>query len=179
MVDQRPSHLWGMRALYLALATFIIFLQLLPIQTTPRAWASADVLLALTFAWSMRRPEYVPALSIAGVMLLADLLFQRPPGLYSLLVLAGSQILRARAAGNRDMPYLVEWLTVAGVVTSVMIMNRIALTVFFLSKPSLSLSLIQLGMTIALYPVVVLLSHLLLGVRKSALGEVDALGHKL
>lgn len=179
MVDQRPSRVWVMRGLYVLLSLFIIFLHLLPLATTPSRWAPPDLILALTFAWAMRRPEYVPALSVGCVVLLADLLFQRPPGLNAALVVIGAETLRARAIANRDMPYLGEWVTVAGVMIGLAIAQRILLVVFFLPTPALSLVLIQLGMTIALYPIVVLISHFAFSVRRPAPGEVDALGHRL
>jgi rod shape-determining protein MreD len=112
-------------------------------------------------------------------VLLADLLFQRPPGLLAAMVLIGSETLRARALGNRDMPYLLEWATVAGVMIGVVIAQRILLTLFFIPTPALGLTLIQLAMTIALYPMVVLISYVVFNVRRAAPGEVDALGHRL
>jgi len=179
MVDQRPSRVWLMRGLYLWLAVTVIFLQLLPLETMPRSWASADFLLAITFAWAMSRPEYVPALSIGAVLLLADFLLQRPPGLQAALVVIAAEVLSRRARANRDMPYVAEWLTVSGGILAVLIAYRIMLGIFFLPPPPLGLTLIQAGATIAVYPIVVLISHLVLGVRRPAPGEVDALGHKL
>lgn len=179
MVDQRPSRVWLMRGLYLCLSLFIIFVHLLPLASAPSKWAPPDLILALTFAWAMRRPEYVPALFVGGVVLLADLLFQRPPGLSAALVVIGAETLRARATANREMPYLAEWITVAGVMIGVAIAQRLMLALFFLPAPSMSLVLIQLGMTIALYPIVVLISHFAFSVRRPAPGEVDALGHRV
>ena len=63
-----------------------IFL-LLPLQTTPRSLAGPDLLLAFAVAWCLRRPEFVPPLALALAFLLADLLLQRPPGLWALLAL--------------------------------------------------------------------------------------------
>lgn len=179
MADKGSSRVWFMRALYLALCFLVIFFQLLPLSTVPSGLAPPDAILALTFAWAMRRPEYVPALSIAFVVLLSDLLFQRPPGLAAALALIGAETLRARAIANRDMPYLVEWATVAGVMIAVALATRLMLALFFIPAPSLSLVLIQLALTIAIYPLVVLVSHAVFSVRKPAPGEVDALGHRL
>jgi rod shape-determining protein MreD len=179
MADQRPARIWVMRSLYLAVSFLIIFLYLLPLATTPTRWAAPDLIIALTFAWAMRRPEYVPALCVGGIVLLADLLFQRPPGLLAVLVLIASETLRSRAVANRDMPYFLEWATVAGAMISVVILERLLLAVFFIPAPALGLALIQLAMTIALYPLVVLISYVVFNVRRAAPGEVDALGHRL
>lgn len=179
MAEQRPARIWVMRSLYLGLSFFIIFLHLLPLATSPTRWFAPDFLMAFTFAWAMRRPEYVPALCVGGMILLADLLFQRPPGLFAGLVVVGAETLRARAIANRDMPYLVEWMSVAGVMITVIIAERLFLAIFFIAAPSLSLVLLQLAMTIALYPLVVMISHFVFNVRRPAPGEVDALGHRL
>lgn len=168
-----------MRAVYVWLAVTIVFLQLLPLETVPRNWSSPDFLIALTFAWAMRRPEYTPAIAVGGVMLFADLLLGRPPGLLAALVVIAADTLSRRAQSNRDMPYLLEWLTTMAAMVAVMLIYRLMLGVFFLPLPPLGLTLIQTAMTIAVYPVVVGVSHILFGVRRPAPGEVDALGHKL
>ncbi|MEP5153082.1 rod shape-determining protein MreD [Planktotalea sp.] len=179
MVDPITSRMWFMRCVYLFLAFLLIFLQLLPLETVPNGWAAPDWLMALTLAWALRRPEYVPAINVACVFLLADLLFQRPPGLQAALMVVAAEVLRARALANRDTPYLVEWMSVAGMMIGVALTHRIFLAIFFIPAPSLRLVLIQLGMTIALYPIVVVVSHVIFKVRRAAPGEVDALGHRL
>jgi len=179
MAEHRPARVWVMRSLYLGLSFFIIFLHLLPLASSPSRWIAPDLLMAFTFAWAMRRPEYVPALCVGGMILLADLLFQRPPGLLAGLIVVGAETLRARSIANRDMPYLVEWASVAGVMISVIVAERFLLAVFFIPAPALGLILIQLAMTIALYPLIVIISHVFFNVRRPAPGEVDALGHRL
>ena len=79
------SRTWPMRAAFVALSLALIFVHLLPLETVPRKWAPPDILLAFAFAWVLRRPDYVPALLVAGVFLMADLLLQRPPPRRALL----------------------------------------------------------------------------------------------
>lgn len=179
MAEQRPARTWVMRSLYLGLSFLIIFMHLLPLEVNPTRWFAPDLLMALTFAWAMRRPEYVPAICVGGVILLADLLFQRPPGLTAALIVIGAETLRARAIANRDMPYLVEWVSVAGVMIGVVIAQRILLAVFFIPAPALGLVLLQLAMTITVYPLVVVTSHFVFNVRRPAPGEVDAFGQRI
>lgn len=177
--QQRPARVWVMRSLYLGLSFLIIFFHLLPLTIGSDRWIAPDLIMALAFAWAMRRPEYVPPLCVGGVVLLADLLFQRPPGLLAGLVVVGAETLRARAIANRDMPYLVEWASVAGVMITVILAERVFLAIFFIPAPLLGLVLIQLAMTIALYPLVVVISHFMFNVRRPAPGEVDALGQRI
>lgn len=168
MAESRGARLWTMRIAYLALALAIIFFHLLPLETGPVRFAGPDLLMALTFAWAIRRPDYVPSLSIAGAMLLADLLFQRPPGLLALLTLVGATQLKRRAGGMRDAGFAGEWAAAALVVVAVTVLNRLVLAVLAVDQAPLGLTLIRMLMTLAAYPLVALGSHLVLGVRKPA-----------
>lgn len=179
MAEHRPARVWVMSSLYLGLSFFIIFLHLLPLATGPNRWIAPDLMMALTFAWAMRRPEYVPAICVGGIILLADFLFQRPPGLTAGLIVVGAETLRARAVANRDMPYFLEWASVAGVMIGVVFAQRLLLAVFFIPAPALGLVLQELMMTIALYPVVVMFSHFVFNVRRPSPGEVDAFGQRI
>ena len=68
-------------ALYVAAALVIVMAGLLPLGPGWVRWTGPDLLLALTFAWVLRRPDQAPVLLVAAVFLLADLLTLRPPGL--------------------------------------------------------------------------------------------------
>ncbi|WP_425099790.1 rod shape-determining protein MreD [Tropicibacter sp. S64] len=179
MVERGPGHIWAMRGIYLAFAFVVIFVHLLPLQTTPRQFAGPDLLVALTFAWALRRPDYVPALLIAGVMLLADLLFGRPPGLWALLVLMGSEWLKRRDRRMRDTTFVAEWLTVATLLAMLTIGYRLALGILIVPGGALFLYVMQYVMTVLAYPAVVGLSHVLFRVRRTTPGEIDPMGRSL
>lgn len=164
------------RLFYLGFAVAVLFTLLLPLQTTPRGWAAPDFLMALTFAWILRRPDYVPATMIALVMLLMDFLLQRPPGLQAGLILIGSEFLRSRMILNRELPFLVEWALVASVVFGIALLERIILMLVLLDPPSLGLSFVQAIATVAAYPLIVLFSTHILGISKASRGDVDPKG---
>ena len=168
-----------MRAVLVALCVGIMFFHLLPLETTPQRWAAPDLIVALCFAWALRRPDYVPLLAVAGVMLLADLLFQRPPGLWAALVVLAVHWLKSRERRQRETSFVLEWFTVAGCLVTITLLYRLVLLVLIVSPGAPFLTLMQLVMTILVYPIVVVLSHLAFGVRRSAPGEVDRLGHSL
>ncbi|WGW03884.1 rod shape-determining protein MreD [Tropicibacter oceani] len=176
MVERGPGHIWAMRAAYLALALLVMFMHLLPLQTTPRHFAGPDLLVALTFAWALRRPDYVPALLIAGVMLLADMLFGRPPGLWALLVLVASEWLKRRDRRMRDTTFVAEWLTVAMILFAITLAYRTVLGLLIVPGGALFLTVMQFAMTVIAYPVIVAISHVVLRVRRSAPGEIDPMG---
>ena len=179
MNDLSPMRLFLMRAAFLLLALGILLFQLLPLETTTRTWAGPDMLLAFAFAWSLRRPEYVPALTLALAFLLADLLLQRPPGLWSLLALIGSENVKSRGRSLRDAGFGAEWMTVAVILIAIAVLNRLVLALVLVDVPTLTLSLSALVATILVYPFAVAVTHWLMGVRKTAPGDLDALGQRV
>ncbi|MGH1453444.1 MAG: rod shape-determining protein MreD [Paracoccaceae bacterium] len=179
MVETSPSRIWTMRALYLALSLGIMFFQLMPLDVRPHDWAGPDLLLILPMAWALRRAEYVPALLVGAIMLLADLLFMRPPGLMAFLVVIAVEFLKMRALHMREQTLIAEWFNVALVLVAVILANRFVLLLLMVAQPPLGLTLIQLGATVLAYPVIMAVTHFVFGVRKAQPGEVDALGHRL
>lgn len=177
MGETVTARVWGFRALFVALVLLVIFVRFLPFQTGTAAWPGPDILVALIFAWTLRRPAYVPVLLVALAVLLSDLVFHRPPGLWSALVVLSCEALRARSDGLRDVPFPMEWLTVAVILGGATILYRVFHTIFVLDLEPLSTATIQYVMTLIVYPFVVLVSRYAFDIRKAAPGEVDERGH--
>ena len=173
------SRAWSARILYLVLAFVLLAAPLLPINTVPRTYGAPDVLLAVTAAWAARRPDTLPALVVAGVFLLADFLFQRPPGLYAALVLVMTESLRRRSARLRKGSFLGEWLASSFWIAAVGLGNHLILALLATPQAPIRFVLVQIVLTISLYPVIAGVAHMALGLRRPAQGEVDALGHRL
>ncbi|MBK0329699.1 rod shape-determining protein MreD [Rhodobacteraceae bacterium F11138] len=171
-------HIWAMRTWFVLLAMTIMFFHLLPLDTLPRRWAPPDLLIAFAFAWIMRRPEYVPVLVLAGVMLLADLLFQRPPGLLALLVVLGSEYMKNRTAGLSESSFAGEWISFCFVILAITLLNRLVLTLMLVQQAPLALNLIQMVLTMAVYPLVVFVTQALMGVRRLSPGDAEAFGSR-
>ncbi|MDP2740133.1 MAG: rod shape-determining protein MreD [Pseudorhodobacter sp.] len=179
MADTLARQLFAHRALYVGLALSVLFLRLLPLSNGVSGWPGPDITLALTLAWLLRRPEYVPVVLIVAIVLLEDLMFQRPPGLWALVVLCGTEYLRSREASLRDLSFLLEWLTVAALLLAMVLANRVVLSVLLVPQPALGLALLHFLATVSVYPLVVIASHLAFGLRRAAPGEVDAFGRRL
>lgn len=179
MSDLALTRLWGMRLLFALLVCVILFFHLLPLETTPRKWVGPDLLLGLAMAWSLRRPDYVPALGLALLFLLTDMLLQRPPGLWALLALLGCENLKIRARGLRDSGFASEWASVCVIVIGITLAYRLGLMVTFVDLPSLGLTLFEMIMTLLFYPVVVAFTHGVIGVRKAGPGGLDATGSRI
>ena len=105
MTENTVSRLWFMRTMFILLSVGVIFLHLLPLSTLPGTLAAPDIILALAFCWALRRPEFVPALLIGLVMLFADLMMSRPPGLFAAIALVAVEMLKARASQLRNTPF--------------------------------------------------------------------------
>jgi rod shape-determining protein MreD len=179
MAEPRPAPVWAHRVLFAGLAFALLFLRLLPLGSVAGTWPGPDLLVCLTFAWVLRRPDYTPVLLIAAVLLLEDLLLMRPPGLWTAIIVLASEFLRQRGALAREISFAVEWLMVAAVMAASLMAFRCVLMLAMLPQVNLGQAMIQLIASILCYPVVVGASRLAFGVRKPATGEIDAYGRRL
>lgn len=176
MADMSSSNLWFMRGAFIALSLVTILCHLLPLSTLPSRFAPPDIMMAFTFAWVLRRPDFVPALSVAAVFLLADLLLQRPPGLMTALIILGCTYLTTRAGSLREASFAGEWLAVCMTIASITVLNRVVLWVLAVNQAQLGLTLIQMVLTMLFYPVAALFTHYVLRVRKLTPGDAEAIG---
>lgn len=195
MIDGATREVWAHRILFVVLALVFLFFRLLPLgeviapcgpeDTGCRlmAWFShmpgPDLLLCIIFAWTMRRPDYLPVLLIAAVVLLEDLIMLRPPGLWTGLVVLVSEIIRSRVALTRELNFGVEWLLVSAMMVVMLIVYRMAFGLVLLPQPPFGFAMVQVIWSILCYPLVVFLSRVVLDLYKPGMGEVDAYGRRL
>ena len=195
MIDGATREVWAHRILFVVLALVFMFFRLLPLgevidpcgpeDTGCRlvAWFShmpgPDLLLCIIFAWTMRRPDYLPVLLIAAVVLLEDLIVLRPPGLWTGLVVLVSEIIRSRVALTRELNFGVEWLLVSAMMVVMLIVYRMAFGLVLLPQPPFGFAMVQVIWSILCYPLVVFLSRVVLDLYKPGMGEVDAYGRRL
>lgn len=195
MIDGATREVWAHRILFVVLALVFLFFRLLPLGEViatcgPEAtgcrlmaWFShmpgPDLLLCIIFAWTMRRPDYLPVLLIAAVVLLEDLIMLRPPGLWTGLVVLVSEIIRSRVALTRELNFGVEWLLVSAMMVVMLIVYRMAFGLVLLPQPPFGFAMVQVIWSILCYPLVVFLSRVVLDLYKPGMGEVDAYGRRL
>lgn len=179
MAETPTVQIWTGRLIFVVLAALIIFLQLLPLDTRPEIWPLPDFLLLIALGWSARRPDFAPVTFIAAIFLLADLLFQRPPGLWAGLVVILTEVFRRRARQLRNTPILLEWGSVAVGIVAINLAYRFALALTATPQAPLTLTILQIAMTILCYPVILGIAHLVFGVSRPAPGQTDSFGHRL
>lgn len=166
MSENLTTRLWVMRACFVGLCLAVIFWQLLPLSTQPGSFAGPDLLLTISVLWVLRRPDYAPPMLVALMMLLADFVYLRPPGLMALATYVVCENLSNRANAVRDLPFGVEWLTATIGMSAIVVGTRLLSLVFFVEQPGLGLTLIQLIMSAAFYPLAAILLYVLFGLRK-------------
>jgi rod shape-determining protein MreD len=176
MADAPLPGRWGYWGLFAGLSALVLFYKLLPLDPGPGRIPGPDVLICLAFAWVVRRPALVPMFLAAAVLLTADLLLMRPPGLWTALAVLGLEYLCGRSGPLRDGTFLTEWLTVAAVISAMFTANALILGLFLVDQPGLGLTLIRLLATIAVYPLVVVLAARTFGIAKEAPREANLRG---
>lgn len=152
MIEDQPLRILRLRLTYLLIIILVVLFQTLPIQTSPYQFATPDLPLAITFAWIMRRPTIMSPILITIAFLFADAILQRPPGLWTLVVLCASMFLRMRALGFREVVFFYEWALVTIVVCCAFIVHHFALMFTFLPTHDLTLYTLQAVFTFMIYP---------------------------
>lgn len=167
-------HIWTYRLLFLVVALALMTMKLLPLNLAASGIPGPDLLVLLAFAWLVRQPAVIPLGLLLVVFLLADFLFLRPPGLWTLLVILACESLRRRRLAMAEFPFLVEWGAVTMAVIGMVLLNRLALWVLLVDLDPLGLTLAQGIVTILVYPAVVAVSKFFFGLRKLGPAELEA-----
>ena len=141
--------------IFIFISLLFVFFRMLPLDLMARNWTTPDFLICFMLAWSMRKPEAIPAILIAAVFLLQDCLFQRPPGLYAALALLACEWSKRQALHAEEFPLLIEWLTAAMALVTLFVGYRLILSLSLSALPPFRLSLFELFITMVSYPIVV------------------------
>ena len=176
MVEPWVVRQWTYRAGFTVICLIALFMSLLPLEVGTGRWPGPDFMLAFAFAWVLRRPAYVPIYLVAIMLLISDFVFMRPPGLWAGLGVIVLEFLRGREGMSRDMPFLVEWASIAGVMFGLAVVYRVCLAIFMVDQTSFGLVILQQISTLIAYPFVVLLSVIVMGVTKISAAEADMIG---
>lgn len=179
MTDRQTLLRWTFWFGLAGLAVTVLFARLLPLDLTPGRVPGPDILLGVTFAWVLRRPDYVPIALVATLFFVVDMVLQRVPGISTLMVVVAVEFLRRRESALRGQHFVVEWGFVTAVLLSMVLGERMVLSVFFVEQIPFGRDLLQFLTTAAFYPVIVFLSVFALGVVKLQPGDDPAKGQAI
>ena len=169
---QLPSRSFVLGTLvFLASVWALLFVRLLPLSAGIMGWPGPDLALALILAWVLRRPDQLAAPVIVLAILVEDVLLMRPLGLWTAIVLLGSEAARLREPRWRDQPFMVEWFRVGVLIGLMMLGYRLVQVVFVLHVPALGQVILQFLATVAAYPLVVFGARWLIGLRRLGRGD--------
>lgn len=176
MAETASRQVWIGRGIYLGIVFLIIFLQLLPLDQRPTLFSAPDLLLAVSLVWVARRPDFVPFVMIGCVFFLADLLFQRPPGLFAALVVIASEIIRGRARTLRETTIFGEFGMIAIAVIGIALVNRAVLALVLTPQASQAQVILHILATLVAIPFVMGVAQFIFGVRRPVPGQFETKG---
>ncbi len=173
MTDPLTARIWLFRSYYLTLCLFVMIWKILPLGIDDGAIPVPNLIMALTFAWVLRQPNTVPLGAIAFIFLTNDFLTHAPVGLGALIMVLASERLRRLQPEISNMTFLGEFGMVTGTIALCTLAERVILGVLLAEQaPFLQVALHAI-VTIACYPVVVVISKYLLGLDRLNAADPD------
>ena len=139
--------------IYFCIGLLIIFFQILPLQTIPQTWSGPNVLLVFFAAIVSKRPEVTSSFLIASIFLIEDFFLMRPPGLMSALTVLGFYFLKRKFQNQEVNSFIFGWGSVAACLTIILLLYYFISVLLFIPSAGFKLTLMELLMTLALYPV--------------------------
>ncbi|MCP5087316.1 MAG: hypothetical protein GY952_11000 [Rhodobacteraceae bacterium] len=179
MNETTTFQLFLRRAVYLSLAFIFVSGTLIPFDLTAGSLPGPDILYCLTMIYVIRRPEFIPIWAIFLVFFLREILSMEPLGLWSMLVLVGTEIVRANIQAFREYFFLLEWLWVVAIFAIIQIINQVVLSVSLSITPNILSQLYLLVFTAVAYPATVAVIRFAFGINRPLPGELDAWGNRL
>ena len=141
------------QVVYFCIGLLIIFFQILPLQTTPQAWSGPNVLLVFFAAIVTKRPEFTSSFLVASIFLIEDFFLMRPPGLMSSLTVLGFYFLKRKFQHQEGTSLLSGWGSVTTCLTIILLLYYFISILLFIPSAGFRLTLIEVIVTLALYPV--------------------------
>ena len=141
------------QVVYFCIGLLIIFFQILPLQTTPQAWSGPNVLLVFFAAIVTKRPEFTSSVLVASIFLIEDFFLMRPPGLMSSLTVLGFYFLKRKFQHQEGTSLLSGWGSVTTCLTIILLLYYFISILLFIPSAGFRLTLMELIVTLALYPV--------------------------
>ena len=141
------------QVIYFCIGLLIIFFQILPLQTTPQTWSGPNILLVFFAAIVSKRPEFISSFLIASIFLIEDFFLMRPPGLMSALTVLGFYFLKRKFQNQEVNSFIFSWASVTTCLTIILLLYYFISVILFIPSAGFKLTLMELIVTLALYPI--------------------------
>ncbi len=159
------------QALFLAIAVALMSFSMIPPRGLQPDLPQPDILFCLIAAWAMRQPDTVRPVMILFTVLLSEIMFLKPPGLWTALVLLATEFLRSLVDRIRYQAFTFEWIVFSGTFAAIIILYQLALAITFVPVLEPGSAALHVLATIIAYPVVVMISNTVFRVRKAGSAE--------
>ena len=141
------------QVVYFCIGLLIIFFQILPLQTTPQTWSGPNILLVFFAAIVTKKPEFTSSFLVASIFLIEDFFLMRPPGLMSSLTVLGFYFLKRKFQNQEGNSLIFGWGSVTACLTIILLLYYFISILLFIPSAGFRLTLMELIVTLALYPV--------------------------
>ena len=141
------------QVIYFCIGLLIIFFQILPLQTTPQTWSGPNILLVFFAAIVSKRPDFASSFLIAIIFLIEDFFLMRPPGLMSSLTVLGFYFLKRKFQSQEGNSFIFGWGNVTACLTLILLLYYFISVLLFIPSAGFKLTLMELIVTLALYPI--------------------------
>ena len=167
------------RGSYLAVGILLIVSSLLPLNLAAGSWPGPDLLYCITMVYMIRRPEFLPVWSVLIVFFLREILTTAPLGLWTMLMVIGTEIVRSNIQAFREYIFGLEWLWVTAIYGGALLIQNIVLSLALSHQPAGLDQFYQFLFTVAAYPIIVAVMRFGFNIQRPPPGEIDAWGHRL
>lgn len=174
-----PLRLWVLRSVFIGVAVLVVMWRIVPFDLTAGRWPWPDIFYCITMAYTVRRPELAPVWAILAVFFLRDILTMAPLGLFTLLVVLGSEVVRSNLQAFREYPFALEWMWISGIFALITAVQQIVLGLMLSDVPPFIDQLWLVVMTALAYPPVVFVLRYGFGFTRPQPGEYDGFGHRI
>lgn len=151
MTVQRLARL----SLFVLLGLIAIFAEAAPVGHPSGGLPSPDLLFLVVAFFSLRRPGTLLMVLVFALGLIRDLLTDAPVGAGALTLFAASEAFRALRQRLRAAPVAAELLAVSVVLAATLAVQWLLVVLTFLQPPAPLVLVWQWALTIALYPLVI------------------------
>jgi rod shape-determining protein MreD len=179
MEDVSPVRLWMYRASFVAVGMLLILWSIIPFDLSAGAMPVPDLFYCITMVYVVRRPEYVPIWAVFFVFFMRDVLTQAPLGLFTLLMVMGTEVVRANIQAFREYIFGLEWLWMATIFVAITLIQQVLLALTLSDTPRFLEQVLLILFTVMTYPVTVGAIKYGLGITRPRPGELDAWGKRL